>query len=75
MTNYSKESEYSDRSWLVTFILCIFGFTGLHRLYTGHVVLALLYSLTGGFLLIGVIHDLITLLFGSYRDVSGKRLK
>jgi hypothetical protein len=73
--NQYTNDNYSDRSWIVTFILCFVEFTRIHRLYTGHVVLAFLYSFTGGLFLIGYIYDIITLLSGSYRDVSGKLLK
>jgi len=69
-------SEVSDRGFLVTLLLCIFGgISGIHRLYTGHVVLAALYFLTGGFLLVGVILDIFRLLFGDFTDVSGRRLR
>ena len=74
MDETSQQNTLSDRSWIVTFILCIFGFTGIHRLYTGHVVLAILYSITAGFFLIGMIYDLLSLLLGNYRDVSGREL-
>jgi TM2 domain-containing membrane protein YozV len=58
-------NQISDRSWLVTFILCLFGgVVGLHRLYSGHVLLAFLYSFTGGLFLIGVIFDLVSLIIG-----------
>ena len=70
----SQQNTLSDRSWIITFIPCLFGFTSAHRLYTGHVVLALLYSITAGFFLIGMICDLISLILGNYRDVSGREL-
>jgi TM2 domain-containing membrane protein YozV len=71
----TDNEQYSDRSWIVTLILCIFGgFTGIHRLYTGHVILAFLYSITVGFFLIGYIFDLISLITGNYRDVNDRRL-
>jgi TM2 domain-containing membrane protein YozV len=68
------QNQLSDRSWIVTFLLCLVGFSGLHRLYSGHVFLAFIYSITGGLLFLGVIFDLISLLVGDYRDVSGKKL-
>ncbi len=74
MNQNINESQVGDRSFLVTVILAIFGFTGIHRLYTGHVLLALIYVFTGGIFLIGYFFDFFMLLSGGYRDVSGKRL-
>lgn len=63
----------SSRSKLVTFLLALFfGIFGAHRLYSGHILLAILYFFTGGVFLIGVIIDLILLILGQYTDVEGK---
>lgn len=63
------------KSWLVTLLLCIFlGGLGIHRFYTGHVFLGVLYLLTGGFFGIGWFFDLILIIFGFYTDRSGAYL-
>ncbi|MGL4758012.1 MAG: TM2 domain-containing protein [Patescibacteria group bacterium] len=63
----------STRSRLVTFLLALFfGVFGVHRLYTGHVLLAVLYLCSGGVFLLGVIYDILLLIFGNYRDIEGK---
>lgn len=68
-------NQISDRSWIITFFLCLFGgFLGLHRLYSGHILLAFLYFISGGLFLFGVIFDLISLIIGNYKDVNGKNL-
>ena len=48
----------------VAFFLCLFcGVFGIHKFYEGRVLLGVVYILTGGILGIGVIVDLIKLLF------------
>ena len=60
------------KSKLVTFLLCsIFGGLGLHRFYTGKVWTGILYLFTGGLCGIGVIVDMIMILFNTYRDKNG----
>ena len=57
------------KSKLTTGLLCFFfGAIGAHRFYTGYAWLGVLYSLTFGFLLIGVIVDLFFIGFGQYED-------
>lgn len=48
----------------VSFLLCLFlGVLGIHKFYEGRVLLGLLYLCTGGLCGIGVVVDLISLLF------------
>lgn len=48
----------------VSFFLCLFlGVLGIHKFYEGKVIFGIVYLLTGGILGIGVIVDLILLLF------------
>lgn len=48
----------------VSFFLCLFlGVFGIHKFYEGRVLLGLVYILTGGLCGIGVLVDLIVLLF------------
>lgn len=67
-----QPSMKSHRSRLATFLLCLFlGGFGIHRFYTGHLLLGLIYLFTGGFFLIGIILDLIFIAFGNYYDADG----
>lgn len=48
----------------VAFLLCLFfGVLGIHKFYEGKVLLGIVYLLTGGICGVGVIIDLIVLLF------------
>lgn len=52
------------KSKWVSFFLCLFfGVFGIHKFYEGRVLLGIVYLLTGGILGIGVIVDLVILLF------------
>lgn len=51
-----------DKSYSISWILLTFlGLFGLHRLYLGKWLTALLYFLTGGLFLLGVLYDFWTL--------------
>ncbi len=45
------------------FSVPLFGVLGIHRFYEGRVLLGVVYLFTGGICGIGVVFDLITLLF------------
>ena len=65
----------TDRT--LALILCCLGFVviaGIHRLITGHILLGVVYILTGGLCFIGTIVDLVTIANGSYRDKWGRPL-
>lgn len=48
----------------IAFLLCLFfGVWGVHKFYEGRILLGIVYILTGGIVGIGVIIDLIALLF------------
>ena len=52
------------KSKWVSFFLCLFlGPLGIHKFYEGRVLLGLLYLLTAGLCGVGVVIDLIVLLF------------
>ena len=68
-------SSTSQKSKVVAALLCFFlGGFGIHRFYTGHTVLGIIYLFTGGIFLIGVIVDFVMILTGSYKDKSGQPL-
>lgn len=52
------------KSKWVSFFLCLFfGMFGAHKFYEGRILMGILYIFTGGLVGIGVIIDLIILLF------------
>lgn len=52
------------KSKWVSFFLCLFfGVFGAHKFYEGRVLLGIVYLLTGGLFCIGMLFDLISLLF------------
>ncbi len=62
----------SDRSWGVALLLCLlFGVFGFHRFYVGKIGTGLCYLLTGSWLGIGWLIDVISLLTGNFSDSNG----
>ncbi len=53
----------AKNKWIAFFLCLFFGIIGVHKFYEGRVLLGILYILTGGLLGIGVLVDLIVLLF------------
>ncbi len=48
----------------ISLLLCFFvGYLGIHKFYEGRILLGIVYLCTGGIFMIGVIVDLIFLLF------------
>lgn len=59
----------------VTYILAWFlGLFGVHRFYTGHVLLGFVYLFTAGLFILGYLFDLLMITFGSYKDKKGRLL-
>ncbi len=71
------EEEFSPKSRRLTLFLCLppMGLLGLHRFYTGRPFLGILYFLTGGFFLVGVMLDFLVILSGYFKDGEERRLK
>ena len=70
------EEEISDRSFVVTILLCFFlGVLGIHRFYVGKVGTGIIQLLTLGGLGIWVLIDFIMIIFGAFRDKEGRRIK
>ncbi|MCR4315139.1 MAG: NINE protein [Planctomycetes bacterium] len=66
----------SERSWLVALLLVLLvPGLGVHRFYTGHIGLGIIYLITCGGLGIWWIIDIILIATGSYTDVDGKPLR
>ncbi|MBQ9975110.1 MAG: TM2 domain-containing protein [Clostridia bacterium] len=49
--------------WVAFFLCLFFGVLGIHRFYEGRILLGIVYLFTGGLFGIGVLVDLIRLLF------------
>jgi TM2 domain-containing membrane protein YozV len=61
-----------QKDWLTTLLLCIFlGFLGVHRFYTGHIVVGLIQLFTFGGCGIWWLIDLIMIATGSFTDSNG----
>ena len=70
---YYTQSQPKD--WLTTLLLCIFlGYLGIHRFYTGHIVIGVIQLLTGGGCGIWWLIDLIMIITDSYKDSYGRPL-
>lgn len=70
--DYLEETGTSKKDWLTTLLLCIFtGGLGIHRFYVGKIGTGILWLLTGGCFVIGVIIDLILIVSGGFTDING----
>lgn len=65
----------NQKNWIVTYLMCMFlGFFGVHRFFTGHIVLGIIQLFTlGGFLIWWGI-DLFLIAFGKFKDSKGNLL-
>jgi len=64
-----------NKDWLTALLLCIFlGYLGIHRFYTGHIVIGIIQLLTLGGCGIWALIDLIMIVTNSYKDKNGKPL-
>jgi len=65
-------APHEGRSWVVTLLLALFiPLFGVHRFYTGHVLIGLLQLVTAGLCGIWWLIDVILILFDAYRDADG----
>ncbi|MBR6722477.1 TM2 domain-containing protein [bacterium] len=71
-----QQAPKSSRSYIVTLLLAMFlsGF-GIHRFYTGYILIGIIQLLTAGGFGIWALIDLIALVMNSYRDAEGNELE
>ncbi len=63
------------KDWLTTLLFCIFlGWFGIHRFYTGHIVIGVIQLFTFGGWGIWTIIDFIMIVSGSFKDSKGNLL-
>jgi TM2 domain-containing membrane protein YozV len=76
MANYTTVT--SDKTKKTALICCLLGFlgvAGIHHFYVGNIGKGIIYLCTFGWFFIGTTLDLIKILTGSFRDVSGAPLR
>ena len=65
-------AQAAPKDWVTTLLLCILlGYLGVHRFYTGHIVIGIIQLLTAGGCGIWWLIDFIMILTDSYRDSNG----
>ena len=65
----------AEKSWLVTALLSFFvGFLGIHRFYTGYIVIGIVQLLTLGGCGLWALIDLICILANKFKDAKGQAL-
>ncbi len=65
----------TGKDWLTTLLLAIFmGVFGIHRFYSGHILIGVAQLLTGGGCGIWYIIDIILLVTNNYKDAEGNPL-
>jgi TM2 domain-containing membrane protein YozV len=63
------------KDWFITMILCAAGGVwGLHRFYTGHLIMGLLELMTFGGCGLLIIYDMVLIVTGKFKDSQGRPL-
>jgi len=74
-TKSPMEQQENDNKWLIIFFLCWFlGVFGVHRFYSGHIVIGVIQLLTVGGCGIWILIDLVIILSGNFKDSDGKKI-
>lgn len=72
----NEEQIKSENKWIITLILCWFvGVFGVHRFYTGHILIGIIQLLTLGGCGIWVLVDFIIIIVGNFKDAKGNPIK
>ena len=74
--NVSNHTDASDKEWLICLLLNFFlGYLGVHRFYSGHIIIGVVQLCTFGMCGVWTLIDFILILIGSYTDAQGRPLK
>ena len=66
----------SEKSKWLAFILCLFlGWLGAHQFYVGKWIWGIIYLCTCGLFGVGIVVDLIRIIFGNFKDSQGVALR
>lgn len=71
--NELNNNEISDRSWIATLLFAIF--LPVHRFYVGKIGTGILFWITAGGFGIWYVIDIIMILFDSFTDKEGRKLR
>lgn len=66
--------EAPKNRWIALGLCLVGGCVGLHRFYVGKIGTGVVYLLTGGGFFFGALADFFSILFGYFRDKSGRKL-
>lgn len=70
-----NQQPQSERSYIVTLLLALFlGGFGIHRFYTGYIVIGVIQLLTAGGFGLWALIDIISLALNKFVDVDGNEL-
>lgn len=58
-----EQNKKPRNKWLALFLCVVFGILGAHKFYEGKTGMGILYILTGGLFIFGVLFDFFSLLF------------
>ncbi len=73
---YPPYPAVGQKDWLLTLLLCLFlGVFGIHRFYTGHILIGLIQLFTFGLCGIWTLIDLILIATDNYKDANGLPLR
>ncbi len=70
-----EQTPKSSRSYILTMFLAFFvGWLGIHRFYTGYIVIGVIQLLTLGGCGLWALIDVISLVLNKYKDADGNEL-
>lgn len=70
-----NEVKSPTRSYVVTLLLCFFfGAFGIHRFYTGYILVGIIQLLTAGGFGLWALIDVISIALNNYKDADGNEL-
>jgi TM2 domain-containing membrane protein YozV len=74
-TNYAPAPQEGNRNYIVTLLLAWFlGIFGIHRFYTGYILIGVIQLITGGGCGIWTLIDVISIAMNKYQDAEGNDL-